>query len=311
MAESVMDHAQFPTFLDARYGEIVELMASTVQNIIPDIYTQTTSDRLEERTSEIGELDLWPQFTGQLAAQQQTEQYESIFRPREYATMTIITKRLVDDDLSGVFDGVRFGPMVHAGMLTRQYHATQFFEMLNVVDTTWSTYSEGVPFASTAHTTRTAGVSTASGFSNLTTGPLSPLVVRAILIAGRKIKSDIGRRSDLWYDEWAGPVDLVPTMNEILRTVAGLNSPYGNENQESAARSGIQKVIGIPHWSSSTNYVFFNSMLRKQQLRWVEREAPTYGRIVEFDTLQIKNRGYMRHGVQRLGWRMGYAGVVS
>ena len=275
------------------------------------MYTVTTSDRLEERYGSVGELATWPEFTGQLTAQQQYEQYETIFRPREFATMTIITKRMVDDDLSGIFNGARFRPMVRAGLVTRQKHATRFFEFLGSVDTYWSTYSEGVPYASTAHTTRTIGVSTSSGFSNLTTAPLTPTALRAALIAGRKIKNDQGDRADIWYDEIFVPVDLVPRTNEILRTIAGLDNPYGNENQESGMRSGVQKVIGLPYWTSSTNWVLMNSMLRRDELMWINRIEPMYGRITEFDTLQVKSRGYMRYGVARRGWRSGYCGVVS
>lgn len=275
------------------------------------IYEMATSDRLEERYSAIGELATWAEFNGQLTAQQQYEQYETIFRPREYGTMTIITRRMVDDDLSGVLNGVRFRPMVRAGLVTQQKHATRLFELLGSNDTYWSTFSEALPLASTAHTTKTPGVSTASGFSNLTTAPLSPTALRAALINGRKIKNDQGDRADIWYDELFLPVDLVPRGNEILRTIAGLDTPYGNENQESAVRSGIQKIIGLPYWTSSTNWVLSNAMLRQDLQLWIDRVEPEYGRITEFDTLQVKSRGYMRYGVARRGWRHMYCGVVS
>ena len=311
MPASVMDNPQFPTLLDARYTEILEQQLASVQDLIPLIYMPTTSDRLEERYGSVGELATWPEFTGQVTAQSQYEQYETVFRPREYATMTILTRRMVDDDLSGIFNGVRFRPMVRAGLVTRQKHATRFFEFLGSVDNYWCTFSEGVPFASIAHTTRTTGVSTASGFSNLTTAPLTPVSMRAALISGRKIRNDQGDRADIWYDELFLPVDLVPRGNEILRTIAGLDTPYGNENQESSTRSGIKRIIGLPYWTSSTNWVLMNSMLRQDQLLWINRVDPEYGRITEFDTLQIKCRGYMRYGIARRGWRAGYCGVVS
>lgn len=308
---SVMDLPSFPTALDARYTELIEQTLASVQDMRPAIYGMDTSDRLEERYSAIGELASWPEFTGELTSQQQYEQYETIFRPREYGTMTIITRRMVDDDLSGIFNGVRFLPMVRSGIVTQQKHAVRVFEMIGSVDSYWSIFTEGVAIASTAHTTRTPGVSTASGFSNLTTGVLSPTALRAARIAGRKIKNDVGDRADLWYDEIFVPVDLVDRTNEILRTVAGLDNPYGNENQDSSARSGITKVIGLPYWSSSTNWVLSNSMMRKDLCKWITRQDPEYGRIVEFDTLQFKSRGYMRYGVATRGWRWCYAGVVS
>lgn len=308
---SVMDHNSFPTLLSALYTEIIEQQLASVQDLRPLIYYMTTSDRLEERYSAVGELATWPEFTGELTSQQSYEQYETTFRPREYATMTIVTRRMVDDDLSGVLNGVRFRPMVRASLVTQQKHATRMFEMLGSVDSYWSIFSEGVAIASTAHTTRTPNVSTTTGFSNLTTAPLSPTALRAALIAGRKIKNDQGDRADISYDELFVPVDLVPRANEILRTIAGLDTPYGNENQESSARSGVQKVIGLPYWSSATNWALSNSMLREDMCLWIDRVEPEYGRITEFDTLQIKSRGYMRYGVATRGWRQFYCGVVS
>lgn len=308
---SVMDHINFPTLIDARYTEILEQQLASVQDVRPLIYTITTSDRLEERYGAVGELGVWPEFTGEMASQQQYEQYETIFRPREYGTMTIVTRRMVDDDLSGVFDGVSFRPMVRSGIVTQQKHATRLFEMMGSVDSYWSIFSEGIALASTAHTTRTPNVSTASGFSNLTTAPLTPTALRAALVAGRKIKNDQGDRADIWYDEIFCTVDLVPRANEILRTIAGLDSSFGNENQESRERSGIQRVIGLPYWSNSTNWALSNSMLRKDLCLWINRVPAEYGRITEFDTLQMKARGYMRYGVATRGWRWLYGGVVS
>lgn len=308
---SVMDHPSFPTLLDARWTAVREEEVADVSNVIPNIFDEFEGDRLEERFTEVGELNSWNEFVGSITPQQMYEQYSTTHRPREYGTQIIITRRMVDDDLSGVFNGIRFRPMVRSGLVTMQEHATRLFEMINVVDTHFYVYSEGVPIASTAHTTRTPNIATTTGFSNLTTAAFTPVALRAALINGRKIKSDTGKRSNMMYDEIFVPVDLVPRVNEVLNTMSGLDVPYLNENQESSRRTGIMKVIGLPYWTATSSWVLSNSRMRKMMLLWNWRVRPEYGRITEFDTLQLKARGYMRYGYAACGWRWCYAGIPS
>lgn len=306
---SVMDLAGFPTLLDARYTEIQEQELADVTDVIPMIYDVSTTDRLEERATTVGELDSWSEFTGQITQQAITEGYETTSRPREYATMTVVTRRLIHDDFFAVFnDGMRFRPMVRAGVVTRQEHATRLFEMINVVDTHFYVRSDGLPIASASHTYRTAGAPT---WSNTTAATLNPVSLRAALIAGRKIPSDQNKRSGITYDEIFLCVDLVPVYNEIANTPRGLDIPGLNENQEASARTGINRVVALPYWTSTTGWVLSNSRLRRENVKWKDSEEPDYGRITEFDTLQVKSRGYMRYGTHVRSPHWAYAGGVS
>lgn len=306
---SVMTLAGFPTLLDARYTEIQEQELADVTDIIPMIYDVAPTDRLEERATSSGELDSWPEFTGQITSQAITEGYEVTSRPREYATMTVVTRSLIHDDFFGVFnDGMRFRPMVRAGIVTRQEHATRLFEMINVVDTHFYVRSDGLPVASAAHTYRTPGAPT---WSNTTAATLNPVSLRAALIAGRKIPNDQNKRSGITYDEIFLCVDLVPVYNEIANTPRGFDIPGLNENQEASARTGIQRVTALPYWTSTTGWVLSNSRLRRENVKWKDSEEPDYGRITEFDTLQVKSRGYMRYGTQVRAPHWAYAGGVS
>jgi hypothetical protein len=303
-----MDLDGFATLLDARYTEIKEQEYAGITDIIPQIYTTRRTDRLDQFHTSIGGLSDWEEFTGQLHAQRQYEQYQSQSRPRAFATMTIITRRLVQTDLSGVLDGKRFRPMVRAGMLTKQKHATELFEMLTVNDHRWFVRSEGVPIVSNSHLTRTPGVSTAVGFDNYTPDALTPVSILAGRIAGRKMKSAEGDRMDMYYDTIVLPVDGVDTYNEIANTRAGFDVPSLNENQASKERTGITRVIVLPLWTSTTGWALVNYAMMRENCIWWTLEDEDYGSIVEFDTLQIKNRGYMDHGPMVDDWRWIYAG---
>jgi len=309
MPGNVMDLEGFPTLLDARYTEIKAEEYQGITDIIPLIYQQRSTDRLDQFHTSVGGLTDWEEFTGQINPQQIYEQYEVRSRPREFATMVIVTRRMVHDDFSGVFqDGLRFRPMVRAGMLTKQKHATELFEMLNINDTRWFVRSEGVPIVSNSHTTRTPNVSTTEGFDNLTTDALTPVSLIAAGIAGRKMRSSEGDRMDLHYDCIILPVDLVPTYNEIANTPLGFDIPGQNQNQASKERMGIRKVIVLPLWTSTVQWVLANEALMKENCLWYTSEEEDYGSLTEFDTLQIKSRGYMRHGPSVDNWRWAYGG---
>lgn len=310
MPSYIIDHADFPSFLDANYTQIVEEELASVEDIRPQLYSMMTTDRLEERSTSMGGLREWNEFTGTISFQRGYEQYESRFRPREYATAVQITRRMLRDDLSGVLEGLKFRPMVRAGLVTEQIHATRYFENIDVIDNHWSYRSEGVPIASQNHTTRTPGVDTSTGFSNLVTAsPLSEVTLRAAMIAGRKIKSSEGYRTNMHYDTLIVPVDLVPLAHEILRTTYGYNTPAMNESQEASARSGIVNVIGLPYLSRTNIWILVHMASFKENLKWVTSEEPVYGRMTEFNTLQVKARGYMRHGVWARDWRPVYVGL--
>lgn len=305
----VIDHPDFPLLLDANYTRIVENEQASIHDIRPYLYDMTTTDRLEERSVEVGGLDVWPEFGGQIEFQRQYQQFETRFRPRQYATATAIERRMLRDDLSGVLKGARFRPMVRAGLVTEQIHATRFWENIDIVDEHWTYRSEQVAIASQSHTTLTPGVDTTSGFSNYVLSPLTEVSLRAAQIAGRKIKSSEGHRMNITYDTLIVPVDLVPLAHEILRTQYGYNTTAMNVNMESGENSGIVNVIGLPYLSRTTMWCLANIEALKSTLKWVTSEEPVYGRMTEFNTFQVKNRGYMRHGVWCEQWRPVYVGV--
>ena len=307
---SAMDLEGFPTLLDARYSEIRQEEYAGITNIIPSLFTERPTDRLDQFRTSVSGLGQWEEFTGQLNVQQVYEQYQVSSRPRAFGTMCIVTRRMVTYDLAGVLNGRNFRPMVRAGMLTKQKHATELFEMLTVNDTRWYVRSEGVPIASNSHTTRVPNVSLTEGFDNYTTDVLTPVSLLAARIAGRKMKSSEGHRMDLFYDTVILPVDVVDTYNEIANTRLGFDIPGQNENQASAARTGIRNVICLPLWSSTTGWCLANQSLMKENLTWYTGEDEDYGSIMDFDTLQIKNRGYMDHGFSADDWRWVYVGGV-
>jgi hypothetical protein len=298
----------FSTLLDARYTEIKQLELSGITNIIPMVYTERQTDRLDQFHTEVGGFSYWEEFTGEIRTQRMYEQYQSQSRPRAWAMMAIIDRRMVRFDLSNILDGKQFRPMLRAGMLTKQRHATELFEFLTVNDTRWYARSEGVPLVSNNHLTRTPGVSVTAGFDNYTPATLSPVALKDAMIAGFNIRNSEGQIMELNYDAIVLPRSQVEVYNEIANTLVGYDTPGQNQNQQSRERSGIRDVIMLPQWSSTTGWGLVNRQLMKDNCTWYTAEEEDYGSITEFSTLQIKTRGYMDHGFMVDGWRWIYGG---
>ena len=105
MPGSVMDNPGFPTLIDVAYSQIVERELADMTDVLPEIFTMITGDRLDFRSGELGEMAPWSEFTlGQVSYQEIYEQYNTQQRGREYTSGSIVTRRLVDDDL---FPGLR------------------------------------------------------------------------------------------------------------------------------------------------------------------------------------------------------------
>ena len=110
----------------------------------------------------------------------------------------------------------------------------------------------------------------------------------------------------LYYDEIFCSPDMEQDVNELVNTPRGFDTVGLNENQAARERTGLKRVIVLPHLSSTSLVVLSNSKLRKQLVYWYESEAPDYGTMTEFNTRQIKTSGYMRYGAQVRGYRWCY-----
>src|SRR5712691_6032409 len=162
MAE-IMDWGSYQTLLDRRYRIIYdEQMASTVDQL-PLFFDIQTSDSFEERRGSVGELPIWTAFGGNLTYTRFVEQYNAVATHIEFAQAMRWTRRLMDDDQTGIMRGDRYRKMVDAAMITRQVHGARLWNFAASNDTLFYARSEGVPLASAAHTTKTPGVSTAVG----------------------------------------------------------------------------------------------------------------------------------------------------
>ena len=305
----VVDFNSFPTLLDERYQEIEQMLLASEIDMIPDMYTQKDSDRRQERKGSVGEFGAWPEFSGELSYDRIYEQYNVLTTHREYAVGMRITQRMLEDDLSGVWDGDMFEPMARSGLYTRQQHAVRVLQFATSNDQTFYVRSEGVALASNSHLSRTPNVLTTTGFDNLATAALSPTSYRANRIQQRQFRNDRAQIANIISDELWVPIDLEPRAQEILYSDRHPDSAENRINPESTTRMPTQIKVAI-HWTDTNDWCLMNSVLRKRNQVWWERIRPQYRTIGDFDTFQVKVGGRGRWGTMVLDWRqMMFASV--
>ena len=178
---------------------------------------------------------------------------------------------------------------------------------MNSNDTFFYVRSEGVALVSASHTTRTPGVSTASGFSNITTSALSPTSYRAARIQFRRFRNDQGDTIDEAADGLLSSLDLEPRALEITKTPYGLDSDFGNINPE----QGTAEVMTWHRFSDTNNWAIVNKAMMKEAMVWWNRVAIEFEMIRDFETKQLKRSGYGRWSTGIKDWRFILGGVVS
>lgn len=294
-----MDVQSFQTLLDRRYKEVVDQQISSTEDQLPLFFSMQTSDSFEERRGSVGEMPVWTAFGGSLTYSQFVEQYNSVATHIEFTQAYRTSRRLMDDDLTGIMRGDRFRKLVDAAIITRQQHGARLWNFMGSNDTYFYNRSEGVALASDSHTTRTPNVSTAVGFDNLTTAELSPTSYRAARQQMRRFASDVGYIANIIGDKLIVPIELEQRGQEILYSLGDPDNARRTMNPEQNTAS----IIVPLHMTSSTNWGLVNSKLMKESCIWFDHTKPDYKQTVDFETYQLKVSGYMRYSWMAMDWR--------
>lgn len=304
---SIMDLQSFQMLVDRRYREIDDMEYSSEKDQIPLFFSMDTSDSYEERRGSVGELPTWDQFGGNVNYQRYFEQYNTVATHREFNQALRWTRRMMDDDLTGIMRGDAYRKMVRSGIVTRQIHAARLWNYAASNDTFFYVRSEGVPLASDSHTTRTPGVVTTTGFDNLTTAELSPVSFRAARQQMRRFSNDQGHITDLVGDMLIVPIELEQRAMEIQMSTG---NPDNANNVINTERNTAKVVVPL-YMTDTNNWALVNEAAMKDSCTWYDRIKREYRRIMDFETYQLKASGYGRWSFGVGDWRWLLFGNVS
>jgi hypothetical protein len=280
---------------------------ATVKDLIPAVFTMDTSDSFEERMSSIGELGDWSPWEGTLAYTRWYEQYNVVVTHRQFSQGMRFERTAMEDDLTGILRGDKYAKLVDSGIRTRQKHAAALWNGATSNDMTFYVRSEAVPLASDSHTTRTPGVSTASGFDNLILSALSPVSYRAARIQMARFANDQGDITYTQGDTLVVPIDLRPRAEEILFSTHQVDTANNNINPEARTAKILEQI----YWTDVNNWALVNEAMMKENCHWYDRRKPDFRTLMDFDTEQLKCGGSGRWSYGIMDWRFLLFGSVS
>lgn len=273
------------------------------------MYNVVNSDRAYEEFYGIGGIGNIPNFNGTLQYLAPSPGYLDRIEPAEFAAGMEIERKFWNHNLSGKLRDYA-SMLKKASFRTKEESACSGYANLNSVAFSFMPlHEEGVAIASTAHTTKDTGVSTASGFSNLGTSALDEVSVEATRLLMRGFRGLNGKRLGINPDTLIIPDDLSKTANELNSTTTGLYSAEGTVN----VQKNRWKIIT---WSmlgdySTTNWIMADSRYIKEFAKWIVNVEDEPANVIDFETKRIKHSLYSSWGYGFIGWQAFYFHQVS
>jgi hypothetical protein len=288
--------AGFPDVLDPRFFEVSKGQFEKESDIIDTFYTKRTPTQLTERGTGLTPMDLVPEFNGAITYDGPDQAYDWNVTMKEFALGTQIERLLVEFDQFDVIED-QWRKLADAAFRTRQTYAIRIFTQAFNLDTAFDyNNTEGVALCSDSHTTTRAGVSTTSGFDNLTTAELSPTALKAAYIQYRRFKDLAGNPiGGHEATHLVVPVDLRDRADEITATMRGLDSADSNKN----VLEGRYKVVDLIRLTDTNNWFLTNLSMFKSNNFWFDKQSAEFSRLEDFDTIVAKYRVYQIYAAAR------------
>ena len=288
----------FADNLDPRFQVIFHETYRDLPDMLPRFFGDGVSNgRNNMQWSQVGTVDDFSQFTGTVDYGSFNQGYDTTATPLEFTKGIQAERKLLDDDQYNILDARPRG-LARAAFRTRQKHGSRMLNNAFSVDNFFYNNTEAVSLCSNSHTT-TSGASTASGFDNLGTASLSATAVAAARIQMVGFRGDQAERisvmpNELWY-----PPNLYEEAYEIINASGKVDTDLNNPNVHEGQYRGVE-------WNFLTdtnNWFMIDSVMKADQVHWVDRIPLEFAFIEDFDTLVGKWRAYMRYGQAHTDWR--------
>lgn len=288
----------FPDSLDPVFRKQVPENFNRTNDLIPILFSMEGSDRAEERLTSISGLPNFPRFTGAVTYRGPDQGFDVTATHVNYAMGVQINQELWEDDQHGQIKKI-FAGFGRAAFNTRQIDAALMLNQAFTTSIEFFNHSEGVSLCNNSHTTTVSGVSTASGFDNLSTAGLSATALTADRFTYRLFKDFQGNPIDEVPDLIIVPAELDDEAQRITKTVVGLDTAAGDVN----VQHGRYQVVSAVRLTDANNYFVINKRLMKESFVWYDRVKFNSDRMEAFDTYNFKGRARMRYSYLWLFWQ--------
>lgn len=261
-------------------------------SMLPFVYRFKDAEQGVEYDLETGDIGTVPVFDGEISYDDTKEGYKKSVQETEYSLGLKATRRMIRNDLYGVFrDRTELLAMSFKDL--RENRGA--FPFNNAFNGSFIV-GDGLSLCNSTHTSKYSG----SNQSNTSTAAFSAPNVFANGLLMQKFKTNRDNNMHNIPDTLIIPIDLMEKAYEIIKSSGKVDTANNNRNYH----EGRYKVICWPNYLTSTTAWFFcNSMMMRQRLVFREWEPVQFFRSGEFDTLVAKFAGYCSFEISTVEWR--------
>jgi len=291
---------QFVRLLDDRLDKVFWDRYKSLPMVKDSLYTVKSDSKAWLEYMSMGSVPDPAEFNGTVTYQSVAPGYTTKIEPKEYAGGITIQRRLLDTERYDVVEGRAKGLGTAANRKMNKiahepfiYHDSSAF--------TFMTSEEGVALCSNSHTTKADGVSTSTGFDNLSTLAFDAVNLEALRIQSRGLKDDIGERIDTSFDTIIHGTNLAEAVWEVQKSEGKVDEANNNANFQ----RGRWKSIELPLLDDYDTNDFFivDSSLMRESLIWHEGVPLEFHNTTDFDTFMRKYISYFVCGWGFTDWR--------
>lgn len=291
--------ANWPDLLEKDFRKIHMDEYRSLAVMVPDIYNVMQSEAAFEKTSQVGTVPDFVEFTGKVNEVSPKQGYDKTFVFTEYTAKIEIQRKLAADDQYRVMSRLPKGLATSASR-SREKLGAQIYAL---AFTFAPTDGDAVSLCSTAHPSNVSGV---ANQSNSGTTALSATAVESVRILMHGYQDDIGEKISVDPDTITVPRNLEQTAWEIINTKGKVDTADNNAN----FHQGKYKLVIWDRLTDTSNWFLSDYKMQKDFLLWWNREPIQFFQDKDSNTLVAIYIGYYRVGTGWDDWRWVYGSNV-
>lgn len=290
--------AQFQDELDPAIRQIFFDKYDQEPQVMPMIFNVMTSNRDSETdsaTTGFGKLEQTSEL-GALDYEDPVKMYRTVYTHLKYTKGFKVSQELVEDDQNNVIKRMPAALSKSVAYTTEYWGASV---LNNAFSTSYTSYGDGKPLASTSHTRADGG--TAQSNASATGVVLSETNLETLRLQLEKHLNDKGEIVNFKADTLVIPVDLRKTAQILTES----SMRPGTANNDVNVYDGVFKVIPWRYLTSTTAWFLMDKS--NHMLNWFWRVRPEFKSDYSFDADAALYKVRVRFSYGWSDWR----GVVG
>ena len=267
--------------------------------MIPDLFNVQRSEAAFEKTSAVGQVPDFTEFTGKIAEVDPVQGYDKTYTFTEYASKIEIQRKLAADDQYRVMSRYPKN-LATAASRSREKLGAAVYALAFTFE---PTDGDGTELCASDHPSNVAGIATQSNEGTLS---LSATNVETTRLNMHGFKNDIGELISMNPDTITAPRALEQTAWEIINSKGKVDTANNNAN----FHQGKYKLIIWDRLTDTNNWFVSDFGMQKDYLLWWNREPVQFFQDKDSNTLTAIFLGYYRVGTGWDDWRWIFGQLV-